>query len=349
MRRQFRSEFANLTHICYYTEIYFIMAGLKGLGQYIMRFSHANNTYKKFISLLLALLLMACLASCGKEVYIDPHAGMVSVSNGSGGEMWVKLYDDIPASSFSSEEFYSDGTYIDYSGTQYSAKRGIDVSEHQGVIDWQAVRDDGVEFAIIRAGYRGYSEGKLFEDANFRTNIEGALAAGIEVGIYFFSQAVDTAEATEEASFLLGIIEGYDLSLPIYYDWELVADVGETRVDDVDGTTLTDCCLAFCSAVESAGLEAGVYFYRSLGYYDYELDRLTNLVFWVGAPADSPDFYYEHRMWQYSFTGTVNGIEGGTDLNLLFEELPVSTESSAPSIVPGAITAPEVTMPLPSE
>ena len=314
-----------------------------------MSLSFAKNTYKKFIVLVFAVMLLVSMGSCGIRNYVDPHAGMVSVSDGRGGEMWVKLYDDIPAAAFSADDFYSDGTYIDYRGTQYTAKRGIDVSEHQGEIDWQAVRNDGVEFAIIRAGYRGYSEGKLFEDTYFRKNIEGALAAGIEVGVYFFSQAVNTAEATEEARFLLDIINGYDISLPVYYDWEQVANVGDTRVDDVDGTTITDCCLAFCSSIESAGFDTGVYFYRSLGYYDYELDRLTNLVFWVGAPAESPDFYYAHRMWQYSFTGTVSGIEGGTDLNLLFEELPVSSSGSVPSIVPGKITAPEVTMPAPSE
>ena len=258
---------------------------------------------KRVAALVLAGLLTLFLCACRAEEYIDPHAGMVSVSDGRGGEMWVKLYEDVPTSSFSADEFYSDGTYIDYDGTQYQALRGVDVSEHQDVIDWQAVRNDGVEFAIIRAGYRGYSEGKLFEDSCFRTNIEGAKAAGLKIGIYFFSQAVDTLEAMEEAEYLLSIIKDYDLDMPVFFDWEKVAEVGETRVDDVDGATVTDCCLAFCSTIESAGYTAGVYFYRSLGYYDYELDRLTNLVFWVGAPGDSPDFYYKHTMWQYSFTG----------------------------------------------
>ncbi|MFB0921063.1 MAG: hypothetical protein QMB62_09305, partial [Oscillospiraceae bacterium] len=88
------------------------------------------------------------------EPYVDPHAGMVCVSDGKGGEMWVKRYDDIPASTLSADQFYTDGTYIDYSGTQYKTLRGVDVSEHQGAIDWQKVHDDGVEYAIIRAGYR---------------------------------------------------------------------------------------------------------------------------------------------------------------------------------------------------
>jgi len=314
-----------------------------------MRLIFGKNTYKKLIALFSTSLLLVCLGSCRSVSYVDPHAGMVSVSNGNGGEMWVKLYDDIPAATFSADDFSPDGTYIDYNGTQYTAERGVDISEHQGEIDWQAVRDDGVQFAIIRAGYRGYSEGKLFEDAYFRQNIDGALAVGIEVGIYFFSQAVNTAEATEEAEYLLDIIDGYNLSLPVFFDWERVGNVGDTRVDNVDGTTITDCSLAFCSIIESAGYRAGVYFYRSLGYYDYELDRLTNLVFWVGAPAQSPDFYYKHSMWQYSFTGTVSGIEGGTDLNILFKELPVNSSGSAPSIEPGGIMAPEVTMPSPSE
>lgn|GEM_PF-169514 len=345
----FQSEFANLIHLCYYTEIYSIKAVPKGMRQYNMGLFFAKNTYKKIIALICAPLLLVSLCSCGNESYVDPHAGMVSVSDGKGGEMWAPLYDDVPMSSFSANDFCSDGTYIDYSGTQYTAKRGIDVSEHQGEIDWQAVRDDGVEFAIIRAGYRGYSEGKLFEDANFRKNIGGALAAGIQVGVYFFSQAVDIAEATEEAEYLLNIINGYSLDLPVYFDWEQVADVGETRVDSVNGTTITDCALAFCSIIKNAGLDAGVYFYRSLGYYDYELDRLTDLIFWVGAPADSPDFYYAHSMWQYSFTGTVKGIEGGTDLNLMFQEIPASSESSSPSVSPEGVVPPEVTMPSPSE
>ena len=304
--------------------------------------------HKKTLALILAFLLIVSLCACGVEPQpnVDPHAGMVSVPDGKGGQMCVTLYNDVPASSFTADQFHSDGAYIDYSGTQYKALRGVDVSEHQGTIDWQKVRDDGVEYAIIRTGYRGYSEGKLFEDTCFKTNIEAAKAAGLKVGVYFFSQAVNTLEAAEEAEFLLNSIKDYDLDLPVFFDWEQVAGVGETRVDKVDGTTITDCALVFCSTVETAGYKAGVYFYRSLGYYDYKLDRLTNLIFWVGAPGGSPDFYYKHTMWQYSFTGTVNGIEGGTDLNMLFEEaLDSASNSPTSSASPDVAVPPEVTMP----
>ncbi|MGI5986278.1 MAG: glycoside hydrolase [Clostridiales bacterium] len=314
-----------------------------------MRFFSDKYTYLRIASVILVCAMFIPLCSCAKQSYVDPYEGMVSVCDGRGGEMWAPLYDNLQVSSFSSDDFYSDGEFVDYKGIEYTALRGIDVSEHQGEINWQAVRDDGVEFAIIRAGYRGYSEGKLREDAFFRKNIEGALAAGLKVGVYFFSQAVDTEEASEEARYLLSIISDYDLSLPVFYDWERVSNVGETRTDTVSGSTITDCCLAFCDIIEETGYEAGVYFFRGLGYHEYELGRLSELVLWVGAPGDSPDFYYKHRIWQYSYTGKVNGIEKETDLNILFEESDKNTVSAAPSIVPGEIPPPEVTMPDPSD
>lgn len=308
-----------------------------------------NRFIKRTAAVIAVAAIVVLVGSFGARLGpLDPNAGKVSVPNGSGGQMWVPLYDAVPVSNFSSADFYSDGDYVEYSGSAYETLEGIDVSEHQGDIDWQAVHDSGVDFAIIRAGYRGYSEGKLYTDANFEKNVQGALAAGLKVGIYFFSQAVSVNEAEEEAQYLLTVINGYDVSLPVYFDWEYVSSESGTRTENVSGEMITDCCLAFCKLVGNAGYEPGVYFYRSLGYYDYALDKLTGLVFWVGAPGDSPDFYYAHRMWQYSFTGKVSGIEGETDLNLLFKEKAASALPAAPDITPGAL-APEVTMPEESE
>lgn len=264
------------------------------------------------------LVMLFAFSSCRKAPP-DPHEGMVEVSNGMGGTMWVERHENLPVSNLLGEAFVPAGSFLNYAGTAYSALRGIDVSEHQGEIDWQAVRADGVDFAILRAGYRGYSQGQLFEDAYFRANLEGARSAGLKLGVYFFSQAVSVEEAQEEADFLLGLLEGVALDLPVFYDWEQVAGVGETRTDEFDSGVLTDGCLAFCEAVRNAGYEPGVYFYRSLAYYDYELDRLSDLIFWVGAPGEAPDFYYAHTIWQYSFTGEVQGIGQPTDLNLWFQ------------------------------
>lgn len=273
---------------------------------------------RRILSFFLVLVLLFALSSCRKTPP-DPHEGMVEVSNGMGGTMWVRLHENLPASDLLGEEFVPAGSFLNYAGTAYSALRGIDVSEHQGEIDWQAVRADGVDFAILRAGYRGYSQGQLFEDAYFRANLEGARAAGLRLGVYFFSQAVSVEEAREEADFLLGLLEGLSLELPVFYDWEQVAGVGETRTDELDSGVLTDGCLTFCETIRNAGYEPGVYFYRSLAYYEYELDRLSGLVFWVGAPGETPDFYYAHTIWQYSFTGEVQGIGQPTDLNLWFQ------------------------------
>lgn len=115
----------------------------------------------------------------------------------------------------------------------------------------------------------------------------------------------------------MDIVKPYNLSLPIAYDWEPIEPI-EARTNGLSGTTITDCALSFCQEVENAGYDAAVYFYRHLGYYEYELGRLSDYDFWVGAPGDTPDFYYKHSIWQYSFTGTVPGISGEVDLNLMF-------------------------------
>lgn len=261
----------------------------------------------------IAVLLSVSLCGCGN----NPYKGMVSVPDGAGGEMLVELYEDLPVSNFTSEGFSDNGEYVDYDSTEYTALRGIDVSEHQQEIDWNSVKAEEIDFAIIRAGYSGYSNGESHVDKYFEKNIEGALNAGQNVGVYFFSQAINESEAREEAEFLLDIIKEYKITMPVFFDWEPMYEES-SRTSDIDRTTLTDCCLEFCKTIEDAGYKAGVYFYRSLGYHHYELDRLKGLTFWAGAPGDYPDFYYEHNFWQYTSTAKINGIEGNVDLDLLF-------------------------------
>jgi GH25 family lysozyme M1 (1,4-beta-N-acetylmuramidase) len=276
---------------------------------------------RKIISALVASAMLA-LSACGgvttPTVTVDPHLGQVLVSNGAGGEMWVKDYDALPRNEYKAECFASDGEYITYSDDEITARRGIDVSYYQGDIDWEAVAGDGVEFAIIRAGYRGSTEGVLHEDERFAENLSGAVAAGLDVGVYFFSQAITAQEAAEEAQFVLELLGGQALDLPIFFDWEHIGSGESARTDSLSGAELTGCCLAFCEVIRSGGYDAGVYFYRSLGYDSYELDRLDGLTIWCACPGDTPDFYYDFDLWQYSYTATVAGIEGQTDLDLLF-------------------------------
>ena len=266
--------------------------------------------------LLCAALLGGCAANAPAATP-DPHAGEVLVANGRGGEYWVKDYETLPVMALDEAAFVPDGEYINYIGTDAEALRGVDVSEHQGEIDWAAAAADGLDFAIVRVGYRGWSLGGVFEDLYFRQNVEGALANGLRVGVYFFSQAVKPEEAREEARFLLERVADYDLALPVFYDWESI-DSGPARTNGMTGAEVTDCALAFAEEVAAAGKSCGVYFYRDLGYKFYELDRLAGLEFWAGAAGSTPDFHYKHTVWQFSFTGQVSGIEGDCDLDLYF-------------------------------
>lgn len=270
---------------------------------------------KGYIALALAAALLLPLSACSKEPS-DPYEGMVQVETGYGTPMWIRPYEGVAVNDLKPEDFV-DGRYV---GEDYEVKMGIDVSEHQKIINWSAVAADGIDFAIIRAGYRGYSVGGIFGDEYFFDNITGAAANGLDVGIYFFSQATTVEEAEEEAIYLVSILQNYPASiitLPVFYDWETIG-TEPARTDGVGGETITDCALAFASKIEEAGYEGGVYAYRKLGYFSYDLSRMTHLTWWVATLSDYPDFYYKHDFWQYSITGSVDGITGEVDKNMLF-------------------------------
>ena len=281
---------------------------------------------KRILSFVAVLaLLVSCLTACKKEPQEpsepmetpDPHAGMVEVPDGSGGMMWVKEAPDLTPFTLDASAFSVTDGVAAYSGEDCTLMRGVDVSDHQGEIDWQTVAASGVEFAIIRCGWRGYSGGSLNEDARFRENIEGAKQAGLKVGAYFFSQAVNLLEAAEEAVYTVSLLEGYSLDLPVFFDWELIG-TEPARTDDVDGGTVTDAALEFCRLLASAGYETGVYAYLNLAYFTYDLNRLKDVTIWMGDPGTWPEFYYEHSYWQYSVAGVVPGIEVDVDLNVMY-------------------------------
>ena len=225
--------------------------------------------------------------------------------------------EGVPVNPLTAEDFAAEGP-VRYLGRDYRALRGIDVSEHQREIDWGQAARSGLDFACIRLGRRGYTEGGLFEDPWFERNMAGAAANGLKTGVYFFSQAVNVAEAIEEANFVLERIRDYRIDLPVIYDWEWV-EAENARTAELSVQTRTDCAVAFCETIRRAGYEPGVYFNRKLGYYGYDLTRLTDYVFWFSLPESPfPNFYYACDMWQYSFTERVPGIEGPTDMNLMF-------------------------------
>ena len=196
------------------------------------------------------------------------------------------------------------------------AKTGVDVSIYQGEVDWPAVAADGIDFAILRVGYRGYTEGGLFPDQTFAQNLQGALDAGLEVGVYFFSQAITPEEAEEEADYILEALGGRKITYPVAFDWEPITPGENARTDGLDGAALTRCAVAFCKRVEKAGLRPAVYFNQTQAYLRYDLRELTDYALWLAEYDSKPDFYYHFDLWQYTHTGQVAGIEGNVDLDL---------------------------------
>ena len=224
--------------------------------------------------------------------------------------------DGFPMLRWEVEKFSSADGRMRYTG-EAKTLTGVDVSEHQYDIDWKKAAADGLDFAMIRVGYRGSTAGGLYEDEYFERNIRGALNAGLRVGVYFFSQAIDEREAAEEAAFVLEKIRPYEITMPVVFDWEIVGG-SDARTYTVSRQALCAATRAFCGAVEDAGYEPMLYFTRYLGYRKYILRNLADYGFWYAEYEDRPRIAFDFDMWQYSETGQVDGIDGNVDLNLYF-------------------------------
>lgn len=281
-----------------------------------------TKTRLRILPLLLAAVILAAaliiIVRRHKPEPVDPHEGQVYIYDGFDW-VWMTPLEGVPANPLTAEDFTVVGTTPYYNGYDYEVSRGIDVSEHQHEIDWAQVAASNVDYAFIRLGRRGFTEGGLFEDPYFRDNMRGAAANGLSVGVYFFSQAVNVQEAIEEAQFVIDHLTGYAVDLPVVFDWEKIPDTPEARTNDLSMTTRTDCAVAFCETVKNAGYEPCIYFNRNIGYYGYDLTRLTDYFFWFSLPEMGyPSFYYAVDIWQYSFTETIPGITTETDTNLIF-------------------------------
>jgi GH25 family lysozyme M1 (1,4-beta-N-acetylmuramidase) len=208
--------------------------------------------------------------------------------------------------------------YKTYNSDTMTASIGLDVSSHQGWIDWNAVAESGIDYVILRAGYRGYADGSIHQDEYFEYNISAAKEAGLSVGVYFFSQAVSPEEAAAEAHTVLSLIDGYGLEYPVYFDWEPMSDEA-ARTSTISASELTACAKEFCEIIEEAGYRAGIYFNLSMATDHYNLYDLRDYAFWLAEYQDTPSFPFQFGMWQYSDQGTVPGIAEAVDLNLAFE------------------------------
>ena len=191
---------------------------------------------------------------------------------------------------------------------------GVDVSAFQGNIDWKKVKQSGIDFAIIRLGYRGYESGKLVEDQYARANLKNAKEAGLRIGAYFFSQALNIRETDQEIQFMLGILGDTELDMPIVLDWEIPANTARTR--NMDSRTLTDIQRHFCGQMRDQGYQPMIYFNWHQSEHLYVLHELEDYPFWLALYQDRMTYPWKVEMWQYSDRGKVPGINGNVDLNV---------------------------------
>lgn len=191
---------------------------------------------------------------------------------------------------------------------------GVDVSAFQGEIDWEAVKASGIEFAIVRLGYRGYTKGKMTKDEYAVKNLEGARKAGLKVGAYFFSQALNIQETDEEIAFMMDVLDGFLPDMPLILDWEIPTP--DARTAKMDARTLTDIQMHFCKTIREKGYEPMVYFNWYQSEHLYYLHELEDYPFWLALYQDRMTYPWKVEMWQYTCTGRVPGIRGDVDINV---------------------------------
>lgn len=204
--------------------------------------------------------------------------------------------------------------YVDDTDEIHSLK-GIDVSRHQEEINWKKVAADGVSYAFIRGGYRGYSEGKIVEDEYFQDNIEGALDNDIDVGVYFYTQAISEEEAIEEAEFLLDLLEPYDVTYPIVLDLE-DPETSSARTAEMTKEEHTKAAVAFLETVKKAGYTPMIYGNLKTFMLMLDIEQLEDYEKWFAYYNAPVYFPYEFSIWQYSSKGNVDGIKGDVDMNV---------------------------------
>ena len=232
---------------------------------------------------------------------------------------FVPVHDDVDESALDPKLFYADENgRMKYSDETRTFLTGIDVSVFQGDINWEEVASDGIDFAILRIGYRGYgSKGIMGIDDNFYKNYDGAVNAGLKVGAYFYSQATNAEEAREEARYVLSALGDRELQMPVVYDWEYV-DNAEARTAQMTSEQITECAVDFCNEIEMSGREVMIYFNREIGYFEYDLTSISGYDFWLAEYRDYPTFIYKYDMWQYTDSGKVKGIAADVDMNIFF-------------------------------
>lgn len=233
-----------------------------------------------------------------------------------------KIAAEVPKNSYETDNFFIDnGDFMYYHNNEGERESivAIDVSAFQEYVDWEQVKDSGVDMAIIRVGYRGYGSGKIVDDEMFESHIEEAIDAGLKVGVYFYSQAINYDEGVEEAKYVLKAIKKYKVKGPVVIDTEMVYD-DDARTKDIDNTARTDGIIGFCETVKEKGYTPMIYSNRNWFAQSLDMTRLGDYKLWLAQYANEPDFPYWYNGWQYTDGGYIYGIDGPVDINVWFDE-----------------------------
>lgn len=273
--------------------------------------------------LLLVLVSVFSLAACGAEK-VKRSTKTDNIENpldagaydGNGNFIQLDWYPDAKMNDLDDTLFKTENGFMTYTGKGYGSGIAIDVSSNQGIIDWPTVKAAGVEYAIIRVGYRTYGSGIIMIDEYAYYNLKEASKAGIKLGVYVFSQAVNAEEAEEEAQFALDMVKPYELALPIYYDTEEI-NYDTARTDVLTGEEHAANAIAFCEYVKKAGYTPGIYGNQMWLCNKMNLYDLEGYGIWLAKYEKELNYPYEIEAWQYSSEGHVNGIGGVVDLDVI--------------------------------
>lgn len=300
-----------------------------------MSWGQRERNKKKWIFILSAVLAVAVIAAViviavmlnKKEKPADADvpssvntAKIITMRDSSLGEIWVPVREELAKNSYNPDQIDTRRGLKTYNenGVVVSTV-GVDVSYFQKEIDWKKVKADGIDFAMIRLGLRGYGTGAIVMDEDFEYNIKNALEAGLDVGVYFFSQATSPEEAKEEAEYVIDVLKDYEITYPVVFDLEVIRQ-DNSRTNELSARTMTEACAAFCKKIKDAGYQPMYYANKKCAVLKYDMAQLSDYDLWYVDYNDTFDFPYEFAMWQYTNKGTVDGIEGEVDLNLCFKK-----------------------------
>ncbi|MCM1047478.1 MAG: glycoside hydrolase family 25 protein [Clostridiales bacterium] len=196
---------------------------------------------------------------------------------------------------------------------------GVDVSKHDGDINFERLKSDGIDYVMIRLGARGYSTGQISLDEKFVENMDAAVKAGLNIGVYFYSQAINQEEAIQEAYFVIQNIEPYraNINFPVAFYMENILN-DKARIDELSRSDKTLITCTYLEAIKAAGYIPMVYGNKEWLIKNVDLTRLQDYDIWLSQDEKTPDYPYLYTMWQYTTTGTVNGISGDASLNICF-------------------------------